>query len=710
MTPHFLRLPAAAETPARLTARHPGAIARAITAFAIKATTGFGALAAIMAFTAPTAWAADPVAGQTKFSQNCASCHTVASTASVDRGRNNPAMIQNAINNVGAMNSALSGRLTATDLADIAAWLGNSPSSLSFAQTSVGQSSAVSTVTVSASRTAALGSLAATISGDFVVQGGTCGTTLAASTSCTVGVLFRPTTSGARTGTLSISHDGISTPVQIALAGTGTAATAQAGLSADSSALDFGTQTVGATSTARTATLTNTGNAALNFSAITVGGTNATDFTQGGTCAVGTPLAVGATCTVRATFTPAAAGARSASVAVTGSVSSGSGSGSGTAQVSIGLSGTGQAAATPVARLSSTALAFGAATVGGTSQAQAITVTNTGTASLVVSSATTTGPFAVTQDCGAGVAAGGTCTLSVTFSPTATGAAAGSLSLASNGTGSPQAVALGGMGVVGNVAVLTWSGSTQADFGTVPVGADAALKHFTLTNTGTAAATLGSFALADAAAADFRIDTSTTCTAGASLAVGATCDVAVGFSPRATGSRVATLAVVADNAGLPLPLSLSGTGQGAAQPGLQLSATSFTLSGTGTAGQALTLTNTGAGVLHISAVTLSGGQFVVDGSGTSGCGTAPFTLQPGANCRLTLRWQGSTAETATLTLQGDMTPATATVSLNGTPDGTAPANRGGGGCSIGAGTGAADPLLLVMAGIAAVILWRRRPR
>jgi cytochrome c2 len=38
--------------------------------------------------------AADPVAGTTKFSQRCSSCHSVASTATVDRGRNSPAMIR----------------------------------------------------------------------------------------------------------------------------------------------------------------------------------------------------------------------------------------------------------------------------------------------------------------------------------------------------------------------------------------------------------------------------------------------------------------------------------------------------------------------------------------------------------------------------------------------------------------------------------------
>lgn len=676
--------------------------------FQVAASSG---LTALVMLTAPSAQAADPVAGQSKFSQNCASCHTVASTSSVDRGRNNPAMIQNAINNVGQMNAALSGRVSATDLADIAAWLGNSPSSLSFSQTTVGQASAVATVTVSASRTAALGSLSATASGDYAVQGGTCGTSLAAGTSCTVGVVFTPTTTGARSGTLSISHNGLSTPVQITLAGSGAAAAPQAGLRVDSGSLDFGAQTVGTTSAARSATLTNTGTAPLNFSAITLGGAQASEFRQGGTCAVGTPLAVGATCTVSATFSPAAAGSRTASVSVTGTVSSSGGSG--TAQVTVGLTGTGQVAASSQAALSGTALAFGAASVGGTSAAQRLTLSNTGAAALTISSLSATGPFTVTNDCGGSVAVGGSCTVQVSFAPTATGAATGTLSLVSNSATAPADVALTGIGVNGPVAALAWSGSTSADFGSVIVGADAALKHFTLTNNGAASAQLGSFALAGAAAADFRIDTSSTCTSGGTLAVGASCDVAVGFSPRATGTRAATVAVVAANAGLPQPLQVTGSAQGAPQPALQLSATSLSFVSGDAAGQVLKLTNSGAGVLHISAVAASGGAFTVDGAGTGGCGTAPFSVQPGANCALTVRWSGTVAETGALTLQGDMTPASVSVALSGTPAPTTPvtpANQGGGGCTLGSGNAAFDPVLPGLVALAGLILWRRRRR
>ncbi|WP_141101006.1 choice-of-anchor D domain-containing protein [Roseateles aquatilis] len=672
-----------------------------------------GAIVAIAAaVVAAPALAADPIAGRTKFSQVCAGCHTVASTAVVDRGRNNPAMIQNAINTIPQMGS-VSGRFDASDLADIAAYLGNSPASLSFAQTAVGQSSAVSTITISASRIAALGNLSATASGDFVVQGGNCGSTVPAGTSCTVGVVFQPTAAGSRNGALTISHNGISTPIPIALSGTANAAL-QAGLSADATTLAFGTQTVGTPSTARTVTLTNTGGASLDFGSIGVSGANAGDFARGGSCAVGTPLAVGATCTVTATFTPAAAGSRSASIAVAATAPAAGGA---AVNVGITLSGTGQSAAAPGVGLSATTLSFGTATVGTTTAAQTLTVTNTGNAALSFSAIAATGPFSATHTCGAGVPAAGTCTVAVTFTPTAAGAATGTLSLTSNAAGSPQTVALAGSGALANTAVLAWSPSGGADFGTVIVGADGGLKHFTLSNTGNAAATLGSFRLAGDAAADYRVDATSTCAAGATLAVGASCDLAVGFSPRVVGPRPATVNVASDNATLPTPLTLSGTGQGAPQPQLQLSAAALDFGPADSAGRPLTLTNSGNGPLHIASLALGGTRFSVDTGGTNGCGAAPFTVAPAASCQITLRWLGAGAaaasapagtDTDTLTLRGDMTPATATVALSGTAGNAAMSNSGGGGCTIGAGTGAADPLLLLMAGLSAIVLWGRR--
>lgn len=79
--------------------------------------------------------------------------------------------------------------------------------------------------------------------------------------------------------------------------------------------LGFGLVATGSTSAALTITLSNTGAATLQLSAITV---SSTEFTRsGGTCTPTTALAVAANCSIDMTFTPAAAGVRSATLAIT---------------------------------------------------------------------------------------------------------------------------------------------------------------------------------------------------------------------------------------------------------------------------------------------------------------------------------------------------------------------------------------------------------
>lgn len=83
--------------------------------------------------------------------------------------------------------------------------------------------------------------------------------------------------------------------------------------------LTFSQQSVGSTSAAQNATLSNTGNALLSISGIALGGANSGDFAQTNTC--GTSVAAGANCTISVTFTPTATGARSASISITDTAS-----------------------------------------------------------------------------------------------------------------------------------------------------------------------------------------------------------------------------------------------------------------------------------------------------------------------------------------------------------------------------------------------------
>jgi len=90
---------------------------------------------------------------------------------------------------------------------------------------------------------------------------------------------------------------------------------------------------------------------------------------------------------------------------------------------------------------------FGNENVGSTSSSQSVTVTNPGSGAVSMSSIGVTGPFGESNNCGTSLAAGATCTVGVTFSPTAAGSASGTLSVNSSAPGSPLTVALSGTGV-----------------------------------------------------------------------------------------------------------------------------------------------------------------------------------------------------------------------------------------------------------------------
>jgi hypothetical protein len=101
----------------------------------------------------------------------------------------------------------------------------------------------------------------------------------------------------------------------------------------------------------------------------------------------------------------------------------------------------------PTLSASPASLSFGSQAVGLASAARAVTVTNTGTATASLSSISASAPFAEANTCGSSLAAGASCTVSVTFTPTAGGAASGNLTVASNATNPSLTVGLSGTGV-----------------------------------------------------------------------------------------------------------------------------------------------------------------------------------------------------------------------------------------------------------------------
>ena len=195
--------------------------------------------------------------------------------------------------------------------------------------------------------------------------------------------------------------------------------------------LTFASQNVGSTSAPQTITLTNGGTAALAITSIAASG----DYAQTNTC--GTSVAAGANCTISVTFTPTAAGTRTGTVTVTDNAAS--------SPQTASLTGTGTAVG-PSAALSPTSLAFAPQTVATTSAAQAMTLSNGGTAALTITSIAASGDYAQTNNCGASLAAGANCSISVTFTPTTVGTRTGTVTVTDNATSSPQSATLTGTG------------------------------------------------------------------------------------------------------------------------------------------------------------------------------------------------------------------------------------------------------------------------
>jgi cytochrome c553 len=155
----------------------------------------------------------------------CADCHGENPTANnfgnIYSGRNAVALIQRAVSsNTGGM-GVFNGWYNASDLADIAAFLGVAPNKLLFAPRPVGTVSATQTVTISSSAKTGLNAISISAQGDFVLAANSCATTLARFSACRIEVAFKPTQSASRSGQILIMHDGLPAPVKVLLQGTG---------------------------------------------------------------------------------------------------------------------------------------------------------------------------------------------------------------------------------------------------------------------------------------------------------------------------------------------------------------------------------------------------------------------------------------------------------------------------------------------------------
>jgi hypothetical protein len=217
-----------------------------------------------------------------------------------------------------------------------------------------------------------------------------------------------------------------------------------------------------------------------------------------------------------------------------------------------------------VASVSPPSLSFGNELLGTPSVAQPVKLSNTGTARLTITRIRASGDFSQTNNCAWGVAAGGSCTIKVTFTPTAEGVRKGTITILDNAKGSPQVVPLMGAGTVVKLSPVALS------FGRRPVGTTSRPQIVTLTNIANTRLKISGMSItpvreveaaspsADIGRGPPPADFAETNNCGTSVAPGASCAISVTFTPRTIGLAIAYLTVSDDGGGSPQHVPLFG--------------------------------------------------------------------------------------------------------------------------------------------------------
>ncbi len=378
---------------------------------------------------------------------------------------------------------------------------------------------------------------------------------------------------------------------------------ANAALTFNTAALAFLDQPVGTTSAAQTLIVSNPYSFAVTMGSIAAGG----DFSAASACPA---IAALSNCSVNVTFTPSATGARSGTLSIHNANSA--------VSQAVALSGTGTTASILVSPAS---LNFGSQEIATTSVGRALTIVNAGTASILITNAATTGDFAAQGNCSV-VPAGSSCSLTITFTPTAIGSRTGSLTLTGNAGAVSQVIPLSG---VGTVASAVLSPGAQA-FPATLVGATSQALTATLSNTSSAPLTGISISVLG--------DFTQTNDCPNTLPAGSVCTLSVVYAPKVAGAESGLLTVT-DGDGTQT-ISLTGTGltQGASISTARL-IFGTQLVGTSSLAQTVVFTNTGTAAITVSSVVASQ-NFTL----TTNC---TGSIAPGTSCGVNVTFEPTVA-------------------------------------------------------------------
>jgi hypothetical protein len=388
-----------------------------------------------------------------------------------------------------------------------------------------------------------------------------------------------------------------------------------------------------------TFTNTSTFPSTVTVSGITITGTNPGDFSQTSTC---TALTQGQSCTITVKFAPTAAGVRDATL----TINSDSGK---EPTITTSLSGTG---VNTTATLTPATATFVSTEVGAVSVAQTFTFTNTTPPAETMGQVSVTGDYAITANtCTGSIAGSGTCSVTVTFHPKATGTRTGTLTIANSSSANPMltaALTATGLDTTATLKPATLTYPLTAD------GTPSVAQSVTWMNTSLVALTINSVV----ATGDFSV-ASTTCSGA--IAAGASCTASVIFTPTVAGPRTGTLTVSSTStANGTLVTTLTGTG--APNIGATPSSLNFGNSDIGlqTKPMSFTVTNYSNHAISVGAFTVIG-----DFAATGNC---PASLAAHADCTVQVTFKPTAlgARNGAVTIPtGDVTSPLLTVALTG---------------------------------------------
>ena len=200
--------------------------------------------------------------------------------------------------------------------------------------------------------------------------------------------------------------------------------------------------------------------------------------------------------------------------------------------------------------VSPSSLTFGLQLLNTTSPLKVARATNQGPGTVNISGIAVSGDFLQTNTCGSSLAAGASCTISVSFKPKAINTRTGQISITDSAANSPQTISLMGTGT--EVKLVP----PDLTFAPQQVGTTSAPLTVTLTNVGKTALAIAGVHVGGANPGDFA----QTNTCGSSVGAGASCTFSVTFAPKTTGVRKASISIQDNGGGSPQQIQLSGSG------------------------------------------------------------------------------------------------------------------------------------------------------